>query len=347
MGLRILPRLRSRSRAALAAVLLTAIVPASLPTRALAQAKAGTPSKKDLEAAKKAFFEGMDFEEKKEWAKALERFETVAKVRMTPQVRFHIALCKENLGMLIEALHDFELAESDAKAEKVETVVKEAPEHAAAIKPKIPKLVFKVPSDVEGLSVTLDGNPIDPKGGEETLVNPGTHKIEASAEKRHPFSQEITLAVGDTKTIVIKVPPLSEEAPPPPKDDEPPPTPPKSSGLPVPALVVGGIGVAALAGAGFFALKRSSIKSDLDENCKGDPPSCPPGNEDAISSGRTYTTLTNVFMIVGIVGVGAGVVLWVTAPKKEEPKAAPTAAVKLVPSAPGANVAGLSLSGAF
>ncbi|MBI2388902.1 MAG: hypothetical protein HYV09_04720 [Deltaproteobacteria bacterium] len=347
MGSLMLPRARARARAVVALVLASALIPASFPVSAWAQAKAGTPSKKDLEAAKKAFFEGIDLETAKQWDKALEKFEQVAKVRMTPAVRFHIALCKENLGLLIEALHDFELAESDAKAEKVEAVMKEAPEHAAAIRPKIPKLVFKVPADVDGLAVTLDGSPIDPKGGEETLVNPGTHKIEATADKRHPFSQEITVEVGETKTVNIKVPPIVEDAPPPPEEDKPPTEEPKKPKLPVPALVVGGIGVAALVGAGFFALKRSSIKSDLDGVCSGDPPSCPPDKEDAISQGRTYTTLTNVFLIVGVVGVGAGVVLWMTAPKPESKTATPTASLRLLPSAPGANVGGFSLSGAF
>src|SRR5262249_47147754 len=99
--------LRSRHfRSRLVALLVaTSIVPASLPVYAQ---KAGVPSKVDLEKAKKAFFEGIAFEEQKKWDEALKRFEAVAKVRMTPQVRFHIALCKENLGMLVEALHDFE-----------------------------------------------------------------------------------------------------------------------------------------------------------------------------------------------------------------------------------------------
>jgi hypothetical protein len=342
MGLRI----PSRSRAAVALVLATVLLPASFPARVFAQAKASAPSKKDLEAAKKAFFEGIDFEEKKEWGKALERFEAVAKVRMTPQVRFHIALCKENLGLLIEAIHDFELAENDAKAEKVDTVAKEAPEHAAAIKPKIPKLVFKVPANVDGLSVTLDGNPIDPKGGEEMLVNPGKHKVEATAEKRHPFAYEVTLEVGDTKKVDIKVPPLAEEQPPPKDEEPPPPPPPPARKVPTSAIVAGSVGIVALAGAGFFALKRSSIKSELDAQCTGTPPTCPADKQDAIDSGKTYTTLTNVFMVVGVIGVGAGVVLWATAPKKEAPQA-PAASLRIVPSAPGANVAGLSLSGAF
>ncbi len=339
----------TRLRAHVALATLVSLVPATLTTftapRAVWAQKG--PSKKDLESAKKAFFEGLDFEEKKQWKDALDRFEQVAKVRMTPQVRFHIALCKENLNLLIEALHDFELAESDAKAEKVAEVMKEAPEHAAAIRPKIPKLTIKVPADVEGVSVTLDGNPIDPKGSEETLVNPGTHKIEANAENRAPFSREVSVDVGESKTITVKLPSLAgEKEEPPPKEEEPPPKEEPKKAIPTTALIVGGVGAAALLGAGIFALKRSSIASDLDGKCGGDPKGCPSDQQDAIDSGRTYTTLTNVFLVLGVVGVGAGVVLWVTAPKDKD-KSAPAAALRVVPSAPGANVAGFSLSGAF
>lgn len=339
----------TRFRAHVALATIVTLVPASLVTLTapIAHAQKGTPSKKDIEAAKKAFFEGLEFEEKKDWKNALDRFEKVAKVRMTPAVRFHIALCKENLNMLIEALHDFELAESDAKAEKVEEVMKEAPEHAAAIRPKIPKLTIKVPAGVEGVSVTLDGNPIDPQGSEETLVNPGTHKIEATAEGRSPFAKEVTLEVSESKTITVKLPKLKSDKDEPPPPDEPPPVKDEpKKGIPTSALIAGGIGAAALVGAGIFALKRSSIASDLDGRCGGDPKACPADASDQVDSGRTYTTLTNVFLVVGVIGVGAGVVLWVTAPKPKD-NSPPAAALRLVPSAPGANLAGLSLSGAF
>lgn len=335
------------SRAAVASALIAAVVPAAIavPTPAYAQPKSGAPSKKDLEAAKKAFFEGLDFEDKKDWKSALDRFEAVAKVRMTPQVRFHLALCKENLGMLIEALHDFELAESDARAEKVADVMKEAPEHAAAIKPKIPKLTIKIPSDLDGISMTLDGNAIDPKGSEETLVNPGTHKIEATAEKRAAFTKEITLAEGESKAITVKMPLLEgdEKEKPPPKEEPVKPDAPKSN-TPVAAIVVGGIGVAALAGAGFFALQRSSIANDLSTAC-ADPKACPADQQDAVDKGRTYTTLTNVFLVIGAIGVGTSIVLFATAPGGGGNPAA--AALQIKPSAPGANLAGISLSGAF
>lgn len=311
-----------------------------------AQGKPAGPSPKELEAAKKAFFEGLDFEKAEKWAEALKRFEEVAKVRMTPQVRFHIALCKEKMGLLIEALRDFEQAEADAKSEKVGTVLKEAPEHAAAIKGRIPKLKLKLPSDVEKFSVTVDGAAIDAQGADEISLNPGTHKVEASAEGRESFSADVPLAEGESKTLQIKLPkpgePVAKDPPPPVQPD---PTPSKK-GPPVLALVVGGVGVLSLLGAGGFYLARSSVKSDLDESCGADGQSCQPDKADAIANGRTYTTLTNVFAIVGLVGVTAGVVLYVTSPKDEAPKA-PATSLRLLPSAPGANVGGLSLAGAF
>src|SRR5438445_12559377 len=109
------PRLRAIVAVTLATSLTCGLVPNALTRVAYAQ-KAGGPSAKEMEEAKKKFFEGMDLEKEKKWGEALKNFQDVAKVRMTPQVRFHIALCEEMEGMLIEALRDFEVAERDDKA---------------------------------------------------------------------------------------------------------------------------------------------------------------------------------------------------------------------------------------
>ena len=159
----------------------------------------------------------------------------------------------------------------------------------------------------------------------------------------------MTLEVSESKTVTVKLPKAKgdDKEEPPPKDDGPPVKDEPKKGIPTTALIAGGIGAAALVGAGIFALKRSSIASDLDGKCNGDPKACPPDAADQVDSGKTYTTLTNVFLVIGVVGIGAGVVLWVTAPKDKDKSAPATAAIKLVPSAPGANVAGFSLTGAF
>ena len=118
---------------------------------------------------------------------------------------------------------------------------------------------------------------------------------------------------------------------------------------PVLAYIATGVGVASLIGAGVFYGMRKSVQSDLDGACPD--LRCPPEKQSQIDSGKTYTLLTNVFAVVGIIGVGTGIYLFVSAPKEEVPKDTDkeksTTSIKLVPGAPGANVGGLALVGAF
>ena len=347
---------RSRTASSIALAVSLTLVPATvlLPSRLAHAQGTKAPSKKDLEAARKNFMDGIDLENQGQWKDAKEKFDEVAKVRMTPEVRFHIALCEEHMGLLVEALRDFETAESDAKEEGKAAVMKEAPEHANAIKPRIPKLKVKAPSDVDGMTLTLDGNAIDPKHEDETPVNPGTHKIEASAEGRQSFSSDVTLAEGESKTIVVKLPKTDsgEEKPaeePKPKEPETPQ--PTESHRKVSPLtwVAFGVGAVGLAGATIFYLKRNSIKSDLDGKCNADL-HCPASSQDDIDSGKSATTMANVFGVVGLVGIGAGIYLLLSAPKEETaeaPKEDTSAKVHIVPGAPGANYGGLAITGSF
>jgi hypothetical protein len=343
------PRGRSvaeRGKGAIALVVALAIAPVPIPSIASA-----APTKNELEKAKRLFFEGLDLEKDGRWADALARFEQVAKARMTPQVRFHIALCKEHLGRLVEALADFEAAEADAKVEGVAPVLEEAPQRMAAIRARLAKLVIKLPSDVDDAIVTLDGAAVDPKGAEEILVDPGTHSIKATAEGRPSFETTLTLGEGEAKTVYAKLgdssdPAMDPDAPPGTvrRASKPADTPraPFWETVPTPAWIAAGAGAASLLVASGFYLARGGIKTDLDAVCGEARTTCPPDQESAISRGGTYTTLGNVFLVLGVVGIGAGAYLWVSAPKGDK-----GAALRLVPSAPGANVAGLSIDARF
>jgi hypothetical protein len=346
---------RSRTASSIALAVALSIVPATLvlPTRVAHAQGTKAPSKKDLELARKNFMDGIDLENAGQWKEAKEKFDEVAKVRMTPEVRFHIALCEEHTGLLVEAVHDFEIAESDAKEEGKAAVMKEAPEHANAIKPRIPKLKVKAPSDIDGITLTLDGNAIDPKNEDETPVNPGAHKIEASAEGRQPFSSDVTLNEGESKTVVVKLPKVDsgEETPTEePKAKEPETPQPTETHRKISPLtwVAFGVGAVGLAGATIFYLKRNSIKSDLDGKCDADL-HCPASAQDDIDSGKSATTMTNIFGVVGLVGIGAGIYLLLSAPKEEAapPKEDTAAKVHIVPGAPGANYGGLAITGSF
>jgi hypothetical protein len=55
----------------------------------------------------------------------------------------------------------------------------------------------------------------------------------------------------------------------------------------------------------------NSTYSDLEEKCAGPCPADSQDDLDQIDSGRTQQTLANVGLVVGIVGIGAGVTLFV------------------------------------
>ena len=61
------------------------------------------PSAAELASARSLFNEARTAEEQGEWQDAIARLDAVAKVKMTPQVRFHLGLCQEHLGRLLEA----------------------------------------------------------------------------------------------------------------------------------------------------------------------------------------------------------------------------------------------------
>ena len=84
-------------RRALTSLLLAGVV-FSQQTPALAQDAA------ELKKARAQFQQATELEQAGNWTAALQAFREVGQVRMTPQVRFHIAVCEEKLGRLVAAL---------------------------------------------------------------------------------------------------------------------------------------------------------------------------------------------------------------------------------------------------
>src|SRR5262245_30656354 len=112
----------------------------------------------DLARLRQLFIEGRQLEGKGQWAEALERFEAVAARKMTPQIRFHMALCEENLGRLVSALRGFELAATEAKelGSSGLDALNPAREHADAVRGRIPKLEIDVHGKLITSKILLD-----------------------------------------------------------------------------------------------------------------------------------------------------------------------------------------------
>lgn len=179
-------------------------------------ARAAEPSSADLQAARDLFAKAEHDEEAKNWSAALEKLRRAVAIKTTAGLRFHIATCEENLGQLVEALHDFEAAEDLAKADKTEKgkqMLTALADPLLAIRARVPHLKVTLPTDAADASVAVDGKPLSTDETGTTLaLAPGTHRIEATAAGRAPFAATLILKEHESSSLEITLPTLPPPA---------------------------------------------------------------------------------------------------------------------------------------
>jgi len=260
-------------------------------------------------------------------------------VKPTPQVRFNIALCEERLGLLVAALGDYELAGSDAQAQKADQVRQEVDARLESLKARVPRVVVKRGAGADSASISLDGVPLGDSVLNSPLpVDPGPHVVEGVAGGYLPFKQAFRVAEQQTATIEVKLE-LEPAKPPPPA---PPPVMPPAQTMRTAGFIVGGAGIASLITSGAMFYLRHTTISDLDKQCGADRMSCPDDAQSTVDRGKLYTTLGNVTLAVGALGLGVGATLVVLGGRSS-----PRASVGIAPGAVGANVGGATLVGNF
>ena len=288
----------------------------------------------------------------------------------------NLAECEEQLGHYASSRRawlDLKRALLVNKDAKYDAWDADADAAATRLAPKIARLTITIVqrgSDGEGpladaaLKVSINGDALDRKLLDVALDrDPGSYRVRVEGGKE-PVEKEINLNAGDNKSVKLVVDLVDkpkDDKQPPPKDDPPKIDPPKND----PAKVDGpepsnagktagyialGVGGAAAIGTGVMLILRQGALSDLKAACPAYESSACTGPRaadarDAVDRGKSAAMLTNVFGAVAIVGIGAGIILLVTAPSKSEaPRARST--VRLTPWA-GAGGGGAFLSGEF
>ncbi len=181
----------------------------------------------------------------------------------------------------------------------------------------------------ENAKVTLDGISIPSAGlGVKRPVDPGEHVVKATAEGYRAAESKFSVADAasaeakltmetDAAAAVVPVPaPGSQPAPTPGEMASSQPSASSKGGgktLAFVALGVGGAGLAVGAITGLLALGKHS---DLKSSCASNG-TCGADQQSSLDSFHTMGTISTVGFIVGVVGVGAGTVLLLTAPKQE------------------------------
>jgi hypothetical protein len=287
----------------------------------------------ELAAARKKFDLALDLEKKGEWKAALAILRDVAAVKATSQVRFHIALCLERSGKLVEARAEYLRAKEEAETKEGAegaTMQKKSVERIADLEARIPKLEFVLPEDVVSAKLTVDGGaPIAILTNPVVPLDPGDHQLVVTSTGRKTWKQKVSVKEKDpTQKITVQLPEGEDGAapePPPPPEPKAPPPPKPIVEEPKPArradwnryalpAVIGGVGGVSLVTAGIMYALRGSTISDMDSACGPNRDRCPRNVQSTEDRGHTYTTAGNVFLGIGVVAVSAAVVIYVIDP---------------------------------
>jgi hypothetical protein len=259
------------------------------------------------------------------------------------------AECEESLGHFASARRtwlDLKRALVTTSDRKYDGWSHDADDAAARLAPKLATLTIDVnavgaggetaPND--GVEVRLNGEVLSPSlVGTALERDPGRYVLEVGGPKvKEPQQRAIALAAGETQRVAIRVdvatPVQGEPAVPPPASAaasaaglartvaaEPAPAPGADrdrgdTTLRTIAWVSLGVGAAGVVGAVVSFAVRQSALSGIENNCKqsGGTWVCDPSQESTLNTGRTASTLVNIFGAVGIVGVAGGVVLLTT-----------------------------------
>ncbi len=284
-----------------------------------------------LKQARAQFQRATELEQAKNWTAALQAFREVGQVRMTPQVRFHIAVCEEGLGRLVAALGGYELALVDA--DQVNPDFKnEVEQNVTKLRARIPKLVIERGPGASAAAIELDGVAVgDSAVGVEVPLDPGPHAVTAKAPNHKPFDADVTLTEEQTTRLVVKLEALPPELL---RSGGGPPAPEKPPSKVVP-FVIGGVGVASLIGSGVLFGLRQSTLNELRGACGSDGKHCPPSKQSRYDDLKFYHYGAEVTLGVGIVAVGtAGALLFFQRKQKEPATDAASAQLQLFPSLP-------------
>lgn len=271
--------------------------------------------------AEQLFRDGQSLMEASKYEEACPKLAESQRLDPSTGTLLNLAVCHQHEGKLASAWNEFNeviaLARKDNRSDRVEY----AQQRLAEVEPLLSKLTIEVTKDVavEGLEVLFDGTEVRRAAwGVALPVDPGPHEISASAPGKKTWTVSVKVT-GETQSIQVTVAAL-ENGPPDEKSaqSEPiergPAAPPRSGQ--VQRRVGLGVGIFGLVGVGLGsafgvdAMKKSQAAKD--EGCVDNV--CPDDAGETRNKAKTAGTISTVAFAVGAAALGAGLVLYFTAP---------------------------------
>jgi tetratricopeptide (TPR) repeat protein len=167
-------------------------------------ARAADPREEQL--AQALFEEARGLMDRERYAEACPKLKESQRLDPGGGTLLNLAICHEKEGKLATAKGDYEqaLALATRDARKDRQAIARA--RLAALEPTVPRLSVSVGSaaDAPGLEVKLDGLVLRRAAwGVPTLVDPGAHRLEASAPGRATWSMPIAIRAAQRKSVEV------------------------------------------------------------------------------------------------------------------------------------------------
>jgi hypothetical protein len=301
----------------------------------------GKASAAQREQAQGHFLKGHELHGQGRFADALEEFRASHEIVASPNARLFSARCLRELGRVGEAYAEFGRAEVEARAHahddpRYARTGESAAEERRALAPKVAFVTLRIDNADASTTVKVAGEELGRAAwGDPLPLAPGPREVTVETKGRKPVVQTVTVAAGETKPLVF-------DAGAAPMDDavgattaSPPPAPSGAgedgAGLRTASFVAGGIGLVGLVAFATFGTLANGKFQDLETSCNRGP--CPASRQSDIDAGRTDQTIANVGLAIGLIGVAAGVTLFLVSSPKKSP--APTARMIVGPTGLG------------
>ncbi|WP_437955780.1 preprotein translocase subunit TatA [Sorangium sp. So ce119] len=292
---------------------------------AMSHAAAAQPSNAKADA--QALFEqGRAAVEARDCARAIPLFRKSQETYPARGTLFNLAQCEAELGQIASATRHYK--ELLPQLEPSDPRLPVTQQRLAELAPRLPRVVIELAQGAPApAELRLDEAPLSQGSvGSELPVDPGDHVIVARWADGRQTEARVSLGEGARKGVRLEPPTVAPAAVAPalapesaaPQASLPPPhdaSGAASSGLRTLAFVVGGVGVAAVSGSLIMGGLALGTKGDLEKECPT-PSQCSESGMSLRSQGQTLTTTGTVLGVLGLAGIGAGVVLLLTAPEQ-------------------------------
>ncbi len=276
-----------------------------------AGAPVATATDAQKQDAQTHFEAGMKAHDAGDKDKALAEYQASYDAVASPNSHLLVARTLAELGRSAEAYAAYDQTAAEAQqAAQADPKYKNAADAATterdALRAKIALLQITVTGAGPGDTLEVGGRSVEQADWSKPVpVMPGSVQVVLHTQAGANVAKSVDATAGGSPTLEISAAPPAP-APAPAHADAAVTT--QGMDKRTLAYIAGGVGVAGIATFAIFGAMNNAKYSDLQSACTNN--ACPPDKQSEADTGRTYQTVANVGLVVGVIGVGSGVALY-------------------------------------